>query len=368
MSSDTSKNKALKTFKYRLYPTKEQVQIIDRTIETCRRLYNYWLEDRIYTYQEIKTSPTKFDQISQLPKLKISNQYLSLVHSQVLQDVATRLDKAYENFFRRVKQGTEKPGFPKFKGRHHYSSFCYPQSGVAIFVNKVRLSKIGDVKMKLHRPIAGVVKTCSILRSNGHYYVAFSCEVEPIKFPATDKQVGIDVGVADYVITSDGVFYPRLNAYRKAEKRLKYLQRQVSRRVKSSNRRRKAVRLLAKQHEKVANQRKDMAHKVSRELVNQNALIVHEDLQVKNMVKNHNLAKSIHDAAWSLLFNFLTYKASDAGRQVVAVPPAYTSQICSGCGELVPKKLSERWHNCPRCGLSIQRDVNAAINILALAC
>ena len=367
MSSDTLKTRTIKTFKYRLYPSKEQVQIIDRTIETCRRLYNHWLEDRIYTYQEIKSSPTKFDQVSQLPKLKASNQYLNLVHSQVLQDVAARLDKAYDNFFRRVKQGTEKPGFPKFKGRHHYNSFCYPQSGFSFSANRVRLSKIGDVKIRLHRPLAGVIKTCSILKSNGHYYVAFSCEIEPVKLPTTGKQVGIDVGVADYVITSDGQFYPKLDAYRKAEKRLKYLQRQVSRRMKGSNRRRKAVRLLAKQHEKVANQRKDMAHKVSRELVNQNDLIVHEGLQVKNMVKNHNLAKSIHDAAWSLLFNFLAYKASDAGRQVVAVPPAFTSQICSGCGELVPKKLSERWHNCPYCGLSIQRDVNAAINILDLA-
>ncbi|WP_018703509.1 RNA-guided endonuclease InsQ/TnpB family protein [Anaeromusa acidaminophila] len=367
MSNDTSKTRTIKTFKYRLYPSKEQAQIIDQTIETCRRLYNYWLEDRIYTYQEIKSSPTKFDQTSQLPKLKLSNPYLSLVHSQVLQDVAARLDKAYKNFFRRVKQGTEKPGFPKFKGRQHYDSFCYPQSGFNLGESHLQLSKIGTIKIKLHRPICGTIKTCLIVCKNGKYYACFSCEIEMQTMLSTGDSVGIDVGVADFVITSDGQFFPKLDKYRQAEKRLKYLQRQVSRRKKGSKRRRKAVALLAKQHEKVANQRRDIAHKVSRELVNNNDLIAHEDLQVKNMVKNHNLAKSITDAAWFMLFNFLAYKASDAGRQVVAVPPAYTSQICSGCGKLVPKKLSERWHNCPHCGLSIQRDVNAAINILAIA-
>ena len=357
----------LKTFKYRLYPNKEQTARIDQTIETCRRLYNYFLEDRIYTFKEIKMSVSKIEQANQIPGLKKNNQYLKQVHSQVLQEVAARLDKAYENFFRRVKSGKEKPGFPKFKGRQHYDSFCYPQSGFSIKDNKLELSKIGFVKIKLHRPIGGMIKTCSVVRKNDKYYVCFSCEVEVQALPAIGNVVGIDVGVADFVITSDGEFFPKLDTYRKAEKHLKYLQRQVSRRVKGSNRRRKAVKLLAKKHEKVSNQRKDIAHKTSRKLINNHDLIAHEDLQVKNMVKNHNLAKSINDASWGMLFDFLAYKASDAGRQVVKVPPAYTSQICSNCGEIVKKKLSERQHNCPYCGFSIQRDVNAARNILAIA-
>jgi len=343
------------------------MQVINQTIETCRRLYNYFLEDRIYTFKEIKSSVSKIEQINQIPNLKKNNTYYKAVHSQVLQEVAARLDKAYDNFFRRVKSGKEKPGFPKFKGRQHYDSFCYPQSGFSIDDNRLVLSKIGAVKIKLHRPIGGSIKTCSIVRKNDKYYACFSCEVEVQVLPVTDSVVGIDVGVADFVITSDGQFFPKVDTYRKAEKHLKYLQRQVNRRVKGSNRRRKAIKLLAKQHEKVANQRKDIAHKVSTELIQNNDMVAHEDLQIKNMVKNHNLAKSINDAAWNKLFQFLAYKASDAGRQVIAVPPYQTSQICSCCGELVPKKLSQRWHDCPYCGLSIQRDVNAAINILAVA-
>lgn len=367
MSNDMSKTKVLRTFKYRLYPTKEQMKLMEQTIETCRRLYNYFLEDRIYTFQEIKIGVSKIEQINQIPGLKKNNQYLKAVHSQVLQEVAARLDKAYDNFFRRVKNGKEKAGFPKFKGRQHYDSFRYPQSGFSLKDNKIELSKIGSVKVKLHRPIDGTVKTCSVVRKNDKYYVCFSCEVEVQALPATGKVVGIDVGVADFAITSDGEFFPKVDTYCKAEKHLKYLQRQVSRRVKGSNRRRKAVKLLAKKHEKIANQRKDIAHKVSTKLIEKNDMVAHEDLQIKNMVKNHNLAKSINDAAWNKLFQFLAYKASDAGRLVVPVPPYQTSQICSCCGELVPKKLSQRWHDCPYCGLSIQRDVNAAINILAVA-
>jgi len=367
MLNDMSKPKVLKTFRYRLYPTAEQIRKIDQTIETCRRLYNYFLEDRIYTYQEIKCGVSKVEQINQIPGLKKNNPYLQTVHSQVLQKVAVRLDKTYDNFFRRVKSGKEKPGFPKFKGRQYYDSFCYPQSGFCIIDGKLLLSKIGNIKIKLHRPLNGRIKTCSIKRKNNKYYACFSCEVDTQALPKTGNVVGIDVGVANFVITSDGEFFPKQDSYRKAEKRLKYLQRMVSRRNKGSNRRRKAVNLLSKQHEKVSNQRKDIAHKVSTKIIQENDLIAHEDLQVKNMVKNHNMAKSINDAGWSMLFQFLAYKASDAGRQVIAVPPAFTSQICSGCGELVPKKLSERWHVCPHCGLSIQRDINAARNILAIA-
>ena len=219
----------------------------------------------------------------------------------------------------------------------------------------------------MNRKLEDDLHNSGLFEKNDKYYACFSCEVNQNLLPNIGNKIGIDVGIADFVITSNGDFFPKLDAYRKAEKHLKYLQRQVSRRKKDSNRRRKAVMLLAKKYEKIANQRKDMAHKVSRILINNNDMIAHEDLQIKNMVKNHNLAKSISDASWGMLFNFLAYKASDAGRRVVAVPPAYTSQICSKCGEIVKKKLSERWHNCPICGLSMHRDVNAAKNILAIA-
>ena len=355
----------LKTFKYRLYPTAQQEKAMDYTLYLCRFLYNSMLDHRIKCYKAGK-SVRKFDQINEIPAIKEEFPEYKTVFSQVLQEVGARLDKAYQNFFRRVKHG-ETPGFPRFKGQNQYDSFSYPQAGFKIAGQRLALSKIGDVKMKLHRPIEGKIKTCSIVRKNGKFYACFVCEVEALLLPSTGKIVGIDVGVADYAITSDGEFFPKLSSYRKAEKRLKCLQRQVSRRKKGSVRRKKAVRLLAKQHERVFNQRNDMAHKVSTKLIQSYDFIAHEDLQVKNMVQNHRLAKSINDAAWNKLFQLLAYKAESAGRQVVAVPPYFTSQICSGCGQLVPKKLSQRWHTCPHCGLSIQRDVNAAINILAVA-
>ncbi len=354
----------MKTFKYRIYPTKIQIARIDSTLFYCRFLYNSMLNHRITCYKAGKTV-SKFDQLNEFSKIKKEFPEYKNIHSQVMQDVGVRLDKAYQNFFRRVKQGGE-PGFPRFRGRNRYNSFCYPQSGFAIKNSKLQLSKIGALRIKLHRPLEGITKTCSITRKNGKYYACFSCEVEQKKLPATDKSIGIDVGITDFAITSDGKFFPKMNQYRKAEKHLKYLQRQVSRRTKGSSRRKKAVKLLSVAHEHVANQRKDIAHKVSRKLVDNYDLIAHEDLRVTSMVKNHHLAKSISDAGWSMLFQFLHYKAENAGRTVIAVPPAFTSQICSGCGALVPKKLSQRWHDCPHCGLSIQRDVNAAINILAI--
>lgn len=325
------------------------------------------LAQRVMAYKATGKSVSKYDQINEITKIRKEFPEYQTVYSQVLGEVAGRLDKAYQNFFRRVKQGG-KPGFPRFKGHNQYDSFCYPQAGFTIKDGKLSLSKIGALRIKLHRPIEGQTKTCSVIRKNGKYYACFSCELEaPAPLPATGKVVGIDVGITDFVITSAGQFFPKNEQYRQAEKHLKYLQRQVSRRKKGSNRRRKAVKLLAVVHERVANQRKDIAHKVSHELISNYDLIAHENLQVKNMVQNKHLAKSISDAGWSTLFQFLHYKAENAGRSVIAVPPAFTSQICSSCGALVPKKLSERWHNCPHCGLSIQRDVNAALNILAIA-
>lgn len=267
----------LKTFKYRIYPTKTQITLIENTLYHCRFFYNCMLEQRIKAYKAGK-SVNKYEQLNELSEIKKEFPEFKTIFSQVLQDVGIRLDKAYQNFFRRVKKG-ETPGFPRFKGKNQYDSFTYPQSGYKLVDNgKLRLSKIGEVKIKLHRPIEGKIKTCTITRKNDKYYACFSCEVEVKPLSPTGKVVGIDVGVSDFVITSDGEFFPKLDAYRKAEKRLKYLQRQVSRRKKGSNRRKKAVKLLAKQHERVANQRKDIAHKVSRKLIDNYDLIAHENL------------------------------------------------------------------------------------------
>ena len=354
----------LKTFKYRIYPNKEEQANIDRTINTCRILYNNSLAERKEFYEENKESLTYKAQANMLPAKKENNPYLPLVHSQVLQDVLKRLDKAFDNFFRRVKAG-ETPGYPRFQGYHRYNSFTYPQSGYSVIRNKLKLSKIGEVKIKLHRPLEGKIKTCTIIRKNGKYYACFSCEVETKEMPITGQAVGIDMGIKEFVITSDGETVENPKTYRKAEKKLKKAQRRVSRRKKGSNRRKKAVRILANKHEKVKNQRKDIAFKTANKLLKEYDTVVHEDLNIKGMVKNHSLAKSISDAGWGLFFNVLQAKAKQTlGKEVIAVNPYNTSQMCSQCGEIVPKKLKDRVHNCPYCGLVLDRDWNSAINIL----
>lgn len=358
----------LKTYRYRIYPNNRQKQIIDQTIELCRYLYNCGLEHRILAYRQRRASVYAYQQINELPGIKEVFPDYKNIYSQVLQDVLRRLDKTFSSFFRRVKTG-EKPGFPRYKGESRYHSFTYPQPQENMIPanGKVYLPKIGKVKIKLHREIPGNIKTVTITRRNGKYYACFTVEVESVLLPKTGRTVGIDVGVSAFVATSDGLLVQSPQTYRKSEKSLKTLQREVSRRKKGSNRRRKSVQKLASVHEKIANQRKDIAHKTARYLVNNYDLIAHEDLQIKNMVKNHHLAKSIQDSGWGMFFDILAYKAEEAGKQVVKVNPHNTSQICSGCGHIVKKTLAVRIHKCPHCGLELDRDINAARNILATA-
>ncbi|WP_436664448.1 RNA-guided endonuclease InsQ/TnpB family protein (plasmid) [Alicyclobacillus acidoterrestris] len=355
-----------KAYKFRLYPTKEQQERIQFTLERCRLLYNRLLEERRIAYETEKTTLNYYDQANTFNERKQHIPALKHVHSQVLQDVAKRLDKAFQAFFRRVKAG-ETPGYPRFKSVGRYDSFTYPQGGYSLNGNKLRLSKIGDVKIKLHRQPQGKIKTCTIIVKNGKYYACLSCEVESIQLPICSESVGVDLGVKYLAITSDGEFYEHPKFLRESEHKLKRKQRAISRKKKGSNRRRKAVRELAKLHEHIANQRKDNAHKVSRKLVNRYRFIAFENLNVQGMVKNHHLAKSIVDASWNQLVQFTMYKAEEAGRRVALVDPKNTSQLCSNCGEIVPKKLSERVHRCEHCGYVQDRDVNAAQNILKRA-
>lgn len=326
-------------------------------------MYNNGLEQRITVYKDYGVSLSYNQQANELKHIKQIFPEYKNVHSQVLQDVLRRLDKAFQNFFRRL--GTnEKAGFPRYKGRNRYNSFTYPQSGFSINGNRVKLSKIGEVCVNLHRKLEGKIKTCTVIRKNNRYYVSFSCEVEKPKVVVKPKKVvGIDLGVSHLAITSDGEFFNNPKYLRKTEKQIKRLQRIVSRRKLGSNRRRKAVQLLAKKHEKIANQRKDTNHKVSRKLVDQYDVIIFEDLNVKGMVKNKYLAKSIHEVAWNQLITFTTYKAENAGKEVKLVNPHNTTQVCSSCGAKVKKTLAEREHRC-NCGCVLHRDVNSAINIL----
>jgi putative transposase len=286
----------------------------------------------------------------------------------VLQDVLARLDKTYQAFFRHLKRG-EKAGFPRFKGRSRYHSFTFKEygNGARLDNGVLILSKIGRISVHWSRPIEGTPKTITVSKEADGWYVAISCAGVPIHaLPSTGQETGIDLGLESFATLANGqhVFTPR--CYRKAEAYLRRCQRRVARCQKGSRRQRKAVALLAKAHQHIRNQRRDFHHKEAHKLVTQYDTVYHEDLRVRNMVQNHPLAMSIADAGWSAFLAILTFKAASAGKRVVAVNPAYTSQACSGCGVIVAKGLSVRWHLCPECGTSLHRDHNAALNILRL--
>jgi putative transposase len=354
-----------KTFKFKLKPTPAQERGLDRTLMLCRHVYNAAIGERREAWQKCGVSVNYYQQKAELPGIKAEMPEYNEVHSQVLQDVAQRVDRAFQAFFRRVKAG-ETPGYPRFHGRTRYNSLTYPQYGNGATLDNgfLVLSKIGRIAVRWSRPLEGGAKTVTISREADGYYVCFSCADVPAQpLPPTCQETGIDLGLEAFATLADGtrIFHP--GWYRKAERRLKTAQRRVSRRKKGSNRRRKAVVLLAKAHQTVKRQRQDFHHKVALQLVQTNDTIYHEDLQTANMVKNPHLAKSITDAGWGQFLSILAAKAAYAGRRVVAVPPAYTSQTCSSCGVLVKKGLSVRWHSCPDCGTSLHRDHNAAKNI-----
>jgi putative transposase len=354
-----------KTFKYKLKPTPEQERAMEFVLRRCRELYNAGLEERQEAWQKRGVSVTMAGQSAQLPDIKEVRPEYRDVHSQVLQDVFTRLDRAFQAFFRRVKAG-ETPGYPRFHGSNRYNSFTYKQFGNGATLDNgfLVLFKIGRIALRWSRPMEGTPKTVTISREADGWYVCFACADVPIQpLAPTRQETGIDLGIESFATLADGTMIHNPRCYRRAERRLKTAQRKVSRRKKGSHRRRKAVKLLAKAHLKVKRQRTDFQHKTALKLIQQYDAIYHEDLQTANMLKNHHLAKSISDAGWGQFLNILSAKAAWAGRRVVAVPPAYTSQTCSGCGVIVAKGLSVRWHSCSECGTSLHRDHNAAKNI-----
>jgi putative transposase len=354
-----------KTYKYKLNPTSVQERELGRVLGLCRWLYNTALEQRITAWQRARVSVSRFQQEAELKDIRADRPEFATIHSHVLQDVLARLDKTYQAYFRRMQRG-EKAGFPRYQGRDRWHSFTYKEFGNGATLDNgfLILSKIGRVAVRWSRPLEGTPKTVTVSREADGWYVCFSCADVPVRpLPATGQETGLDLGIEAFATLSDGtrIFSP--GWYRKAERALKTAQRRVSRRKKGSHRRRKAVTLLAKAHQKVRRQRQDFHHKTALQLVRENDTIYHEDLQTANMVRNHHLAKSIQDAGWAAFLSILSFKAAWAGRRVVAVPPAYTSQTCSGCGILVSKGLSVRWHACPDCGTSLHRDHNAAKNI-----
>jgi putative transposase len=357
-----------KAFRYRLYPSRTQARLLDTTLETCRFFYNDCLAERKTAYAERGETIGTFEQLRQVKERKATNPYAKNVHSHVLQTVAQDLDKAFDAFFRRVKAG-EKAGYPRFKGRNRWHSFGFKELGNGFKVGgrRLKLSGIGRVAIRWHRPIEGQIKTLRISKKAGKWYAAFSCIVEDsAPLNATGKDIGIDVGLSALITSSEGekVQPPRL--YRSAQKNLRIAQRRVARRTKGGKNRRKAIAILQSQHEHVGNQRKDFLNKLANDLTNRYDRIALEDLAITRMVHG-SLATGILDAGWGYLVQRLTHKAESAGRVVVLVDPRYSSKTCSQCGHVFESlSLSDRWIDCG-CGLSLDRDHNAAINILKRA-
>lgn len=355
-----------KSFQYRLKLTKKQSKRLDEQCEECRWLYNELLNQRILAYNDLNISLSKYQQLMFLPEFKQERPALEKLHSQVLQNVVDRLDKAFQSFFRRVKKG-ETPGFPRFRGKHRYNSFCYPQSGFSVEGNTLKLSKIGTIRIKMHRPILGEVKTCTLRKNASRDWdVSFSCEVEIQPQNPKEGSIGIDVGIEHFATLSNGAEIENPRFFKQSEKALAKVQRQLAKLKKGTLERRKKGKAAAKIHEKISNQRKDFCHKEAKKIVNEYQYICIEDLEIKKMIEGSYFAKSITDASWNQFRQFLTYKAVEAGRKLGLVNPAYTTQTCAHCGERESKKLSERSHCCKRCGYSTTRDCNAAQNILAL--
>ena len=354
----------LKTYKYRLYPTKKQKEKLDWTLKTCRVLYNSCLVDRNRHYEETGKGLSRMTQQKILVQDKKNIEYLTNIHSQVLQDVLFRVERAYKAFFRRIKEKKGKAGYPRFKNYGRYDSITYPQSGFEIIDGKLTLSKIGHIKLKQHRQINGDIKTCAIKKEIDKWYVCFSVEYTPVRKPIPNKKIGIDVGIKSFAVLTGGKQIDNPKYLIKSEKRLIKKQRQLSSKTKGSNNRKKAKVILSTLHKKVSNQRKDFQHKVSREIVDNYGCIGVEDLRIKNMVKNHSLAKSIHDAGWGQFFSFLTYKAEEAGCYVGKVDPRNTSKECCVCHYIYyDMTLSVRTWTCPSCHTEHDRNTCASINI-----
>ncbi|GBF05216.1 transposase, IS891/IS1136/IS1341 [Deinococcus aerius] len=356
----------LKTFRYRLRPTKAQESVLLEQLRFCRNLYNAALQERRDAYRKAGVSITAYDQMKDLTEIKAALPEYAGVYSQVLQDVLKRLDKAFKAFFRRVKAG-QTPGYPRFKGAGWYDSICYPQSGFSVSAKTAFFSKIGNLRIRLHRPLEGKVKTATIRRECGEWYVSYVCEVQAQPLPATGSAVGVDVGTTWFAITSDGEFVENPRHFQRGMKKLRVAQRALSRRKRGSNRRKKAKAVVAKLHRKVARQRLDFHHKTATKLIRENDLVAHEALNVSGMGRG-NLARSIHDVGWGQFFSLLSLKAASAGRTVTTVDPRYTSQTCHECGRACREnRIGQAKFRCVNCGHTANADHNAALNILARA-
>ena len=356
----------LRNWQFRLYPNKAQSVALGEMLDAYRSLYNAALQERRDAWRRCRVSVNYYDQANQLKDIRTSGDPLSRFSYSTAQQVLRRLDKAFKAFFDRVKRG-DKAGFPRFKSARRFSSVPFRfGDGATLKDGRLNLTGVGRVKVKWHRdiPTDASIKTVTVKRDGDDWYACFALDL-PDAEPTTHAgpAVGVDLGLSALVTLSTGEKVEPPRHFRQAERKLRKQQRRASRRKKYSRGWRKAQRQVAKTHAHIANQRKDVAHKLSRRLADEFSLIAVEDLNILGLAKS-NLAKSVLDAGWSQLLQFTTYKAEEAGSRVVAVDPSGTSQFCSGCGCRVQKDLSVRVHRCPECGLVLDRDENAALNIL----
>ncbi len=356
-----------KTYRYRLLGNKATLAKAEGWLGLCRHLYNSALSERIYAYKGQRISISSYSQIRELPELKVAFPEYGDVGSQVLQDVIERLDRAYKAFFRRAKNGDGKAGFPRFKGSDRYDSFTLKQAGWRLDGRYLSIRNVGRFKLRLSRPIEGDIKTVTIRReSTGKWYACFSCGNVPEKrLPESGKVVGLDVGIKSFLVDSEGNKVDNPAYFRQSERLLRRRQRRLCLRVKGSHGRRKARVLVAKAHDKVHNQRLDFLHKVANSYIRNYGMLVFEDLNIKGMVRNHNLAKSISDSSWGTFYGLCAYKAEEAGRKLIRIPRFEpSSKTCSECGAINQElKLSDRQWVCKSCGTLHDRDYNAAKNI-----
>jgi putative transposase len=360
-----------KCYKFRIYPTNEQAVLMQKTFGCCRFVFNRCLAERIETYREQGKAPTRFEQDRELTALKSELPWLREVDATALQGAVADLDAAYQNFFRRVKQGGV-PGFPKFKSKHRSrKSFKSKAVGknIELFEEDVKLPKLGLVNCRVSKSIEGRIISATVSQNpSGKYFVSVCCtDVDIPQLPKTGEVIGVDLGIKTLAVTSDGDEYANPKRYAQSQRKLAREQRRLSRKQKGSRNREKQRVKVAIAHERIANQRSDALHKLTTELVRNYDVIALEDLGIKNMLRNHKLARVISDVAWGELARQLEYKAVWYGKQVVRVGTFYpSSQLCGECGyqNVEVRDLSVRRWTCPVCGAKHDRDVNAARNIL----